>query len=149
MNSSYRFSRRCSPPAPQSSPSCWAHSPAGDTPVWAPAESCRTRCCCSWFPVQGRQSAAFSSPLPSDQLCSEIPLPSKTPPPRGKITPIFPVMFLQGQRGDLQPSGASGVYFGRFIGGKKKSKLSYALKVRNSQIFSKYSSSSSEFSSTE
>lgn len=71
--SPYRFCRRCSPRAPQSWRSCWAHSPAGDTPVWAPAESYRSRCCCcSWFPVSARQSTALRSTLP----------PKTTPAPK-------------------------------------------------------------------
>ncbi|KAG7221535.1 hypothetical protein INR49_017191 [Caranx melampygus] len=79
-------------------------NPAGGTPVWGPAESYQTRCC-SWFPVQGRQSAAFSSPLPPDQPCSawenntthptyspaQQQRQQQTPPPGGgALTPAFP-----------------------------------------------------------
>lgn len=83
----YRSSRRCSRPAPRSSPSCWGRSPAEEgTPGWGPAGSCPTRRC-SWFSVQpGRQSAALSPPSP-------LPPPVRSLRPerrRKKITPIFP-----------------------------------------------------------
>lgn len=82
----YRFSRRCSLPEPQSSPSCWAHSPLRGTPEWGPAESCRTRCCCSWFLAQGRQSASFSfawKTLPSNKTLEKfIPIFHRNIPAR-------------------------------------------------------------------